>query len=383
MAAIYGASTITIAAVKASNGDSGCFAVTRELEGREITTLEFSQIRLSGVCARQVFSHLDFAAIMTAGPGAGPLFNRAWTLQEELLSTRVLYFTSDEVVWQCNRSCDCQCGGIKDQNPKDEELGSLKFEHYPAIRRSPGARDLRYHWAQIIMQYTGRHVTRETDRLPSLSGLACQAQKAGLGKYIAGMWLNDLPLWLTWACVHSLPEAYSTTFVAPSWSWASIPSGNQVFCKAFRSSMFGKYTKRDVRITIQIEDVHCEASGSDPRGALSSGFLKLRGPVVDVNMKTAKALQAEWRDMPFESDYAYGLIQKWYGQRVRCLLLCTILDTPYYLVLVPSGRGQTYKRIGIGDTRVIEEEHGRTNAMIKNITALWFKNAVQEEIVII
>ena len=34
---------------------------------------------------------------------------RAWTLQEQLLARRCLLFTSDEVTWECQQGCKCEC----------------------------------------------------------------------------------------------------------------------------------------------------------------------------------------------------------------------------------------------------------------------------------
>jgi hypothetical protein len=69
--------------------------------------------------------------------------------------------------------------------------------------------------------------------------------------------------------------------------------------------------------------------------------------------------------MPFDSDYVEEMIQMWYGNRVQCVLLCTILETPYYPVFAPSNRGQTYKRISIRDTNNSEKKTGLTKAMVK------------------
>lgn len=67
-----------------------------------------------------------------------------------------------------------------------------------------------------------------------------------------------------------------------------------------------------------------------------------------------------------------------YNRSVKCLLLYTILENPYVL-LIPSCRGQTYKRISVRDTSNV----GMSKAELKSFTVRWFNNARQEEIVII
>lgn len=48
-----------------------------------------------------------------------PLFNndhsgkllarKAWTLQEQILATKMIHFTDDEMVWDCRSSLSCEC----------------------------------------------------------------------------------------------------------------------------------------------------------------------------------------------------------------------------------------------------------------------------------
>jgi hypothetical protein len=73
---------------------------TRELEGKEIRTSIFHRNWFSGICARAVLYHSEFAAInaLSVRVSMTLLFDHAWTLQEELLSKRILYLTSQELV---------------------------------------------------------------------------------------------------------------------------------------------------------------------------------------------------------------------------------------------------------------------------------------------
>ena len=40
-----------------------------------------------------------------------PLLKRAWVYQERLLSPRVIHFTNSETQFECQTSCECECGG--------------------------------------------------------------------------------------------------------------------------------------------------------------------------------------------------------------------------------------------------------------------------------
>lgn len=52
-----------------------------------------------------------------------PSMRRAWTLQEHMLSTRLVSFSTDEVQWTCRTLRACECGNPEDlQSPRFEEL---------------------------------------------------------------------------------------------------------------------------------------------------------------------------------------------------------------------------------------------------------------------
>jgi hypothetical protein len=92
-----------------------------------------------------------------------PLFSRAWTLQEELLAPRVLYFDAQEVIFQCRATLDCQCGLIKEEvdgrdfKTTKQEFAEVHGRYLPLFR-------MQRSWASIVIQYSGRHLTRESDR---------------------------------------------------------------------------------------------------------------------------------------------------------------------------------------------------------------------------
>jgi hypothetical protein len=76
----------------------------------------------------------------------------------------------------------------------------------------------------MVQDFTDRHLSVTTDRLPALSGLAAAVQKYTKSEYLAGLWKKDLKaglLWYRppWAWNRSFPQ--SSSYYAPSWSWAS------------------------------------------------------------------------------------------------------------------------------------------------------------------
>ena len=97
-----------------------------------------------------------------------PLNYRAWTLQEYLLSTRVLGFDDDKMWWVCTASRLTESLHVAvDQWACDDENTPLK----KAFRtRNPGKL---YKWYQTVLNnYCHRQLTFPADRLPALFGIA-------------------------------------------------------------------------------------------------------------------------------------------------------------------------------------------------------------------
>lgn len=146
-----------------------------------------------------------------------PLYSRAWSLQERILSARILIFGGDQMYWECQ---DCQQGEDGTQIPRPVSY---------RLRREPSIID----WHVIVEDYTCRALTKEADKLPALSGLAEVYHQATKYDYLAGLWRQSLPEDLLWWQQYLLygnrvSRGIPSTYRAPSWSWASL-DGNVRF----------------------------------------------------------------------------------------------------------------------------------------------------------
>ena len=225
MRRIYKDSFVTLAGPAASGCDSGFLCVRQILSH---ATLQVSDGESSN---EVILSHRGINEDindLTPEPDA-PLSKRAWVLQERMLSGRVLYFGTKRLYLEC--------------------FTNVRFEdcHYP-IKWDPQFIDtvvkldiekLETHlkcfeyWAALIAAYSGMDLTNITDRLPALSGLASEFQRVTKARYVAGMWLEDMPRALAWyvpfydtADVSQLIPA--TNYIAPSWSWARSKTWRRV-----------------------------------------------------------------------------------------------------------------------------------------------------------
>lgn len=154
-----------------------------------------------------------------------PLSRRAWCLQECYLARRVLFHGSQQMYWECGEIHAAENG----------DFGSVVGDQLWRVRRSAAAETsvftgtskddyMNYSdWYRMIKNYTGRDITKDSDRLPALFGLAKALEAQTGDKYLNGIWLKGLLEGLMWCSVSadnllSRPKKSS----APSWAWASV-----------------------------------------------------------------------------------------------------------------------------------------------------------------
>ena len=221
---IYGHAYITLAATAAHDSTEGLFSI-RETSIPVSGTNVYVRKKLDHSVFRQAVLSIQDRSQATKYP----LFTRGWCLQERLLANRILHFTATELVWQCRSTDMCECDGIKSldrTNPSRLLTSRLKYNR--VIEGSSGT-DIWTIWREIIEDYCSTNLTKDSDHLPALSGVAAKFGLAGAGTYIAGLWhkpgalsLGSSPLFLDLLWKSSDANGRRPDVrVAPSFSWAS------------------------------------------------------------------------------------------------------------------------------------------------------------------
>lgn len=356
MSSIYRNSTLTISATGAVDGSRGCFIPE---EHSAIVQLPQTFSDVGGK------AYVTGSRIGTYGPPwadkveSGPLFRRAWALQERCLSRRILHCCTGQWVWECCEKLVAQFGytekrsnawhpaflgrigamrrayngvyefenytedtetdetedtrlGVKDseehsiENQSADQPGCQDNEHkeedYSAIGDSEetaisrmedlhvettaeeeeeeqepvsrsivvslmeppngrstyifdlraddlksclkptlldrptdsdlydfldvASRNCRYKiWYDLVSSYTGRSLTKDSDKLPAIAGLAATIHEISGDSYLAGHWRVELErslFWRTEQDVVSPEPARCRGYRAPSWAWPSI-----------------------------------------------------------------------------------------------------------------------------------------------------------------
>lgn len=125
---------------------------------------------------------------------------------------------------ECQERQRCECA-VLDKDIKlptavgSDDTNSLKLQFARLLLGSPHCDPMRL-WARIIENYTERAMTFEKNRVVALSGVASRMQSFRLGDYMAGLFFQDMPGCFLWSVQR--PGARHETFMAPTWSWASV-----------------------------------------------------------------------------------------------------------------------------------------------------------------
>ncbi|RDL37209.1 uncharacterized protein BP5553_04642 [Venustampulla echinocandica] len=189
-----------------------------------------------------------------------PVSRRSWTLQEQLLSPRVLMYGS-RLVWQCH-SKQAADGGVEDwsgdRNASDHRriqlalrdvdtessdatlivtsTSSEKDPNGPAsedIDKNPPTQgaaptkdkditSLLQIWYHSLRMFSRRALTYAPDKLPAIAGLATEFANLSGDTYLAGHWRSQLLRELMWSTYPNLKLFKPSQWRAPTWSWASV-----------------------------------------------------------------------------------------------------------------------------------------------------------------
>ncbi|KAH8809995.1 heterokaryon incompatibility protein-domain-containing protein [Hyaloscypha sp. PMI_1271] len=286
MASIYRNSYLTLAATGAKDGSEGLYK-PREAE---IFSVGFNAHGNMGekatLLARRGKKHDCFQSwnpeTHWGEDMSEPLMERAWVYQERLLSRRLLHFASDEMIWECRTVSDCECGFLPQDEPaeirrraEENEEGISDRSIFQVLNSEEQATEAAsQRWYRLIKSYAYLKITRDDDRLPAFSGIASSLTTAE--NYMAGLRKDNAVRDLLWFTRNSTVPRRPESYVAPSWSWASVAGHVGHYTSAY-STDFALWNKPGSQALVEVLGFSTVKSTSDPFGRLKSGELKLRG----------------------------------------------------------------------------------------------------------
>jgi hypothetical protein len=132
----------------------------------------------------------------------------------------------------------------------------------------------------LVPIYTKLMMTNRSDRLPALSGLAALVGAEEQCSYLAGIWSHDIQLGLLWEIEKGAERPAHPCPNAPSFSWASLDQPILYRIPGFTVWDLASSLLGDTRV--ELLDFSINLVGSNRYGAVSGGYVKLRGLVSQI-----------------------------------------------------------------------------------------------------
>ena len=285
-----------------------------------------------------------------------PIFQRAWTLQEILLSPRAIVFDSCQITLKClghgfqpvhetyidfefQLELPVSVFGLVDENLariKEEETR----ENYLTVTQNRI-------WKQIICEYSKRDLTLFDDRLPALAGIATELAKSWNDVYLAGFWKKTIIQHLGW--YRSTPAlnfegVHCTKRIgSPSWSWVTVPYPVSI-------------TELDRTDAKLIDSGIQLVSQKSPFGMVKGAFIALEARVLRASDLDLTLKFSDWPSRPYHDgiglDFEY---QK--PELDNCRLVYLGGDEFWNMFLVvQKSEGRAFQRVGYAELSSWQKE---------------------------
>ncbi|KAL6364210.1 hypothetical protein LRP88_02126 [Fusarium phalaenopsidis] len=371
MLSIYCNAYLTVAASRAKDTSEGLFG---ERPTREYVELRYTSGDLRGqALAFNLPLHEEAISSDYLSLPDEPLSDRAWGLQERVLSRRMLLYGTQQLSFECNEGFRGEDGvSLKDRfnsvHQKLEEESEEMEQHQKEAncedeKISNNKAALLGSWYSLLWLYGPRKLTNASDKLPAMSGLASVFAKRLDDEYVAGLWRSHLIEGLLWQGLRCrrVPE-----YRSPSWSWASMDGIPGLGVEQYYDTLakvldvkvnlkganpYGEVTDARIRIRAPMERLYLAIEDWDPNKA---GFPYDNNPKV----RTANG-KPEGTHSRFDFDFtaedapqeALKIVKSLEGVEIFALILLKVTEESYDdqyqgLIVTKVKGGEEYQRLG-------------------------------------
>ena len=270
MSNIFANATMTIAASSGTDAEYGLLRLRNASSNTSHCNLTFRDA--NGIpCGAVKVVHIKDLSMLNGAPHVAsrdlsPLDQRGWTLQERLLSTRVLSFEDDRTWWEC-----ASCRMVEALHPCIQSSTNTRYgldkAKEPLLKFTSA--QIYDWWLLALEEFSKRQLTYGEDLLPAVAGLASVVSRVTTDTYLAGLWQQDLGRGLLWNCEGFPSRSQIPDLTAPSWSWAR--SENKVWHETSDLS--------DFKSTVAFVSADIKTAGANLFGRVLPGsVLTIRAP---------------------------------------------------------------------------------------------------------
>jgi hypothetical protein len=353
MADIYSGSTLTIVASEGKDSSGGFFALPRQDPGRHVFTAVRPDAESKFLLQIEDRGGYEEGKIPR-------LHDRGWTLQESVLSRRIVQFPQAELQWRCRTEWLTEFGA--------------SYEPLSLIYRSPPFLPLsiREYWHAIwwkwVEGYSLRELTVQTDLVPAIIGLIRHYETITRDESVLGLWKSSLAQDLLWMRTGTISESTKTTAKSlnmPTWSWLS--------CAVEVKFDFFEFQNRRGKIQDHTAaEIKTISWTNEPYfSEIERASLTLTGPVKNIHLE--KAVTNKNTNPPYwivdkekpdlsENPLNYKCAAQFDDENTDsgqwlCMLLRSRVSSDIkrtsecFLILEPAGDSNIFKRRGIGAIR--------------------------------
>ena len=358
MASIYSQAFVTISALDADKSTIG-FLGSRDTKQAKISP---------GISVSQETPRINELLQLSA------LDSRGWCMQERFLSPALLHYSKGPMVWECREGVASETDGPMDNiyGSRRRGVSDRSFKFFDLRRDFWVQKQSGYSaWYDLIEEYSRRNLTKGSDKLPALAGVAQQFVSNGVsGRYVAGLFEDDLLKGLFWFARskrhygsmgyamhgrHALQRPDESR--VPSWSWAAV-DGPVEFRFKNPDVQVEDFVDKNV---FQILSVDIRTGYDDLTAMKVEGSLRIRGPLAkmhyfgtDAHIGTLTFPRTNYEDTIGIANITAVMDTE--GEVSRdCWVLVTAGGAPNHefppgvLLLEKVGEG-IFSRLGCGDT---------------------------------
>lgn len=287
MADIFSGAYVTISAASATSCHQGF------LQDRKPSALRQHVIGVPYLCPDGQEGRVYFYRREHHNPHAEePINTRAWTLQEYLLSPRLLVYGSWQLRWICRKKVASDGGpegvyhetleklaaklqssktisSLLDEGKRAFDEGKILDAYTCTLKIKDINEEL---WLTLVEEFTGRKLSISSDRARAIVGIAQAYETLSGDLYVAGLWCGNFQRQLLWyvkssgAFSDGSPPGGRPARGRPSWSWISVHD------KVTWDSI-------DSDFEPSLDIMACDTSGFGPLGATEDVPLTVRGRI--------------------------------------------------------------------------------------------------------